>query len=311
MSFFNADILVSGTDGLLLKDLGTDATTPSSGFGTIYVNSDVLYFKTDGGTATNLLSGGSSTTINNNADNRIITGSGTADTLNGETYLTFENSSNISTLKIMSDQDTGDFCSIATTTAGTTTIKTVDDDGGAANLTLEVDGDLVFTAAQYKTFYPSSGDGYNDFGGDGLGIYKRWGTLYCTAVNNSSDRNLKNNIQETKLGLDFIKDLKPVSYKLNSDIEDRIHYGIIAQDVIETLHKYNITDPKDYGFISGKEGKYGAYYTNFISPLIKAIQELDSKVEEQNNKISSLESKLNFQNTLLQNVVERLDKIEN
>jgi hypothetical protein len=56
MSFFNADVLVSGTDGLLLKDIGQVATTPNSGYGSLYVNDDVLYFKTDGGTSTNLLS---------------------------------------------------------------------------------------------------------------------------------------------------------------------------------------------------------------------------------------------------------------
>ena len=33
-----------------------------------------------------------STTINNNADNRLITGSGTANTLNGESNLTFNGS---------------------------------------------------------------------------------------------------------------------------------------------------------------------------------------------------------------------------
>jgi len=60
MSFFNADVLVSGTDGLLLKDIGQVATTPNTGYGSLYVNGDVLYFKTDGGTSTNLLSGGSS-----------------------------------------------------------------------------------------------------------------------------------------------------------------------------------------------------------------------------------------------------------
>ena len=43
----------------LLKDIGGVADTPPSGFGAMYVNSDVLYFKTDGGTVTNLLAGGS------------------------------------------------------------------------------------------------------------------------------------------------------------------------------------------------------------------------------------------------------------
>ena len=55
MSFFNADILVSSTDGLLLKDLGDNATTPSSGYGSVYVNDDAIYFKSDGGNTTNLL----------------------------------------------------------------------------------------------------------------------------------------------------------------------------------------------------------------------------------------------------------------
>ena len=48
------------SDGILIKDNG-DVSTPASGYGSIYVNSDVLYFKTDGGTATNLLAGGGGT----------------------------------------------------------------------------------------------------------------------------------------------------------------------------------------------------------------------------------------------------------
>ena len=49
------------SDGILIKDNG-DVSTPASGYGALYVNSDVLYFKTDGGTATNLLAGGGGTT---------------------------------------------------------------------------------------------------------------------------------------------------------------------------------------------------------------------------------------------------------
>ena len=41
-----------------LKDIGGTSDTPPSGYGSLYVNSDVLYFKTDGGAETNLLSGG-------------------------------------------------------------------------------------------------------------------------------------------------------------------------------------------------------------------------------------------------------------
>ena len=69
MSFFNGDILASSSDGIVLKDLGAVATNPSSGYGTLYVNSNKLYFKNnDGGsyTTTDLTSGGGSTTISGN-----------------------------------------------------------------------------------------------------------------------------------------------------------------------------------------------------------------------------------------------------
>ena len=44
-----------------LKDIGGTSDTPQSGYGSLYVNSDVLYFKTDGGAETNLLAGGGGT----------------------------------------------------------------------------------------------------------------------------------------------------------------------------------------------------------------------------------------------------------
>ena len=62
-----------------------DIGTSSVRFANIYA--DTLYG--DGSNLTNLPTG-STTTINNNADNRVITGSGTADTLEAESGLTFD-----------------------------------------------------------------------------------------------------------------------------------------------------------------------------------------------------------------------------
>jgi hypothetical protein len=58
MSFFNADIRVTGSDGLVLKDLGTNATTPGSGLGTLYLNSGQVYIRNSSGSDTSLSSGG-------------------------------------------------------------------------------------------------------------------------------------------------------------------------------------------------------------------------------------------------------------
>ena len=48
--------------GLKIRDEGAAKSTPASGYGYLYVNSDVLYFKDDGGTATDLISASSTST---------------------------------------------------------------------------------------------------------------------------------------------------------------------------------------------------------------------------------------------------------
>jgi cytoskeletal protein CcmA (bactofilin family) len=95
--FVSGALNVSGaltSKGILLADGGA-AATPASGYGAIYVTSDVLYFKTDGGSATNLLAGGGGggavANYNNNGNNRILT-SVDSDTINGEANLLFDGS---------------------------------------------------------------------------------------------------------------------------------------------------------------------------------------------------------------------------
>jgi hypothetical protein len=80
------------------------------------------------------------------ADNRVVTATG-ADALLAETYLTFQNTGNVSTLSVLSDQDTGDLFSIATTTHGATTITTVDNDAAAAHFEIAADGNITLDAA--------------------------------------------------------------------------------------------------------------------------------------------------------------------
>ena len=49
-------------------------------------------------------------------------------------------------IRMVSSADEGDYCSIATTTHGATTIATVDDNATAANLTLDIDGTIELNA---------------------------------------------------------------------------------------------------------------------------------------------------------------------
>ena len=78
-------------EGALTLKEQSAADGDTAAYGQLWVKSDTpntLYFTDDAGTDTEL--GGGGTTINNNADNRVITGSGTADTLEGEANLTYD-----------------------------------------------------------------------------------------------------------------------------------------------------------------------------------------------------------------------------
>ena len=99
------------------------------------------------------------------------------------------------------------------------------------------------------------------------------------AWNDASDRRLKSNIQESSVsGIDIINRLKTYSYRkeFNNEVED-ISCGIMAQDV----QKY-----APDAFRESPDGVY-TYNTFALVPyLIKAIQELNQKIEKMEKTIA-------------------------
>ena len=162
---------------------------------------------------------------------------------------------------------------------------------GANNMGFSLGGTARFGMTT-ATFYPwvtNSYDlGYND-GGAGTDFDFR--NIYSVnALSVSSDRRLKEDIQPTNLGLSFVNDLTPVSYKWkkkHDDIMDQRHYGLIAQDVVEVLKDHGIASLEDFGGIlhnGNEEQMYKAKYEHFIPILIKAVQELSTEVKELKEK---------------------------
>jgi len=125
----------------------------------------------------------------------------------------------------------------------------------------------------------------------------------------SSDERMKENIVETQLGLDFINSLSPVSYKWKDTDEysemrtvpatdgepeheevantfeavqyTRTHHGLIAQQVNQAVTDAGLTDTDFAGYTYDQErDQHGLRYQEFISPLIKAVQELTARVAE-------------------------------
>ena len=154
-----------------------------------------------------------------------------------------------------------------------------------------------------------------------IGGYANW--------TNISDGRVKKNIKQNVPGLAFINKLQPITYNLDLDAADKIvqksviedkdgkaiqpsqfelnsrktkeqivYTGFIAQDVekaAKSLH-YDFS-----GVDAAKNDKdlYGLRYSDFVVPLVKAVQELskmndakDSVIQMQNSKIDDLESRL-------------------
>ncbi len=106
----------------------------------------------------------------------------------------------------------------------------------------------------------------------------------------TSDKRWKSEIKNSNLGLDFIKALKPVYYIRNNDENKKTEYGFIAQEVEELLTKFGCTSN---GIISKDDaGMLGMRYNDLIAITVKAMQEQQVVIDNQNLKIKTLEERL-------------------
>tara|TARA_R110001632_G_scaffold1943_3_gene8761 strand:- start:464 stop:2290 length:1827 start_codon:yes stop_codon:yes gene_type:complete len=118
--------------------------------------------------------------------------------------------------------------------------------------------------------------------------------------NYSSDVRQKTNIEDDTLGLDFINDLRTVTYKHKSPSEfprewssyneddkepmggDKTIHGLIAQEVKEALDKQGVDTFA--GWSVGDDGRQRISSEKMVMPLIKAVQELSARVKELESK---------------------------
>jgi hypothetical protein len=119
----------------------------------------------------------------------------------------------------------------------------------------------------------------------------------------SSDVRKKKNIENSTLGLDFIKDLRPVTFEWKPSYEmpkdfveyneenqmtlDYTMHGLIAQEVKESLDKQGVDNFG--GWKEDKDGSQKVAQDMFIYPLIKSIQELSTKLDAALARIATLE----------------------
>ena len=152
-------------------------------------------------------------------------------------------------------------------------------------------------------------------------------TIYgSSAYQVRSDRRDKADIEETKLGLNFITKLEPVQFRIDKRDEyflkdeddqwivdeensskipiakdgslkrNRFHQGFIAQQVKEIADEigHDFAGYQDHTINGGLDIKTLAY-SEFIAPIVKSIQELKTIIDTQQQQISAQQEQINTQ----------------
>ena len=114
-------------------------------------------------------------------------------------------------------------------------------------------------------------------------------SLRCavTSITSLSDERDKDEITDLSAGLDFINEIKPVSFTWNDRDEEGKHdikdSGFTAQNLKEVQEKYNLSDELKLVNEDNPE-KLEASYGRLIPVLVKAIQDLSREIETLKSK---------------------------
>ena len=191
---------------------------------------------------------------------------------------------------------------------------------GSNNVVIGATADASVDTAQNQIVigYGATGTGNNEIalGNTSISAIK----AQVTSITAYSDRRIKREINNSKIGLDFIMKLRPVSYKMKNPadypdeiLEDRfrgdstsgpnddgidqrpaddetIYDGLIAQEVKQAMDKTGINWS---GWSKNEsDGKQGVQYGALTIPLIKAVQEQQVTIDSQNKEIENLKDRL-------------------
>ena len=134
----------------------------------------------------------------------------------------------------------------------------------------------------------AAGSGLNLLGSGSTGIAGAYvGTsgsgntvTFTVQTSSPSDPRLKKDIQDSDLGLEFVKGLIPKKYRLIHDPKEQFGYGFLTSDVEKLIPKGSSLVYHEPDLMAGNEKGFDVvHYPSYIAVLTKAIQELTAKVE--------------------------------
>lgn len=120
-----------------------------------------------------------------------------------------------------------------------------------------------------------------------------------------SDIRKKKDVEDIGFGLAFIKSLRPVQYRLIQG-NDRIDFGFIAQEVEARIG----TDYNVLGIAEDADRSLSLRYTDFIAPMVKAMQEQQAQIEMQQAQGVQQQETIEAQKTRIEMLETRLARLE-
>lgn len=119
------------------------------------------------------------------------------------------------------------------------------------------------------------------------GATHRWSAVYATVGQiKTSDRRQKHCINgDMDKYIAVLDKIKPVSYVLDSDAEEKSHVGYIAQDVWKAIKDCGLKDEEFAGFVrdmqaDGPVYTYGLIYDEFIPIIHAKLKKLEKRIDE-------------------------------
>jgi hypothetical protein len=119
-----------------------------------------------------------------------------------------------------------------------------------------------------------------------------------------SDRRWKTDVEPLAVGLELVRGLHPVSYRMKGG-NGRLDMGFVAQDVEEVLGDgYNAVVRGD-----DDERLLSMRYTDLIAPLVRALQEVDERQRAEDAALTALRSENAMLSRQLDVLRARLDAL--
>lgn len=118
-----------------------------------------------------------------------------------------------------------------------------------------------------------------NFGGGGISIGTNgdpFNEVFTVVLIVISDDNKKIDIEPFNVGSSFLQELKVKKYRMKNFNDEKIHTGLLAQDLSKLLKKHKLLD---WRILSKEDDDYGISYEMLIPVLLNGLKENQIRID--------------------------------